>query len=193
MTYSPLGYANMGEASSLELKCRQMQTLAQKKKQFDRLCASANDFRQANFCARYLLKKGWHSHPWERRGTIYAQQTAFVTNLIIAYARPFVLSKGWPAFPFKLTNFTVKQREMHERLVQMRHEIFAHSDSLHFNFWPLDMGNYRTIMEETPFAVLSAAETALIKVMTDNLIEFTSNKLNEVYKELTGRPYDGDD
>jgi hypothetical protein len=102
-----------------------MQEISHKKTQLERLFASTYDFGQANFCARYLLKKGWHSNPWERRGTIYAQQTAFVTNLIVAYARPFVTSKGWPAYPSKLTNFDAMQKEMHERLLQMRHEIFA--------------------------------------------------------------------
>jgi len=158
-----------------------MQEISHKKRQFERLFASKYDFAQANFCARYLLlKKGWHFRPWERRGTIYAKQTAFVTNLIIAYARPFVASKGWPAFPTKLINFDAAQREMHKRLLQMRREIFAHSDSEHFSFRPVDTGT----IEQVPFAVLSTVETEHVKVMTDDVIKSTNKKLRELHKEL---------
>lgn len=162
-----------------------------KKRQFERLCASQYDFAQANFCARYLLKKGWHSMPWERRGTIYAQQTAFVTNLIVAYARPFTASKGWPAFPSKLTKFFgAEQQEMHDRLLQMRHEIFAHSDSLHFSFRPFVLGGLRSTIEKVPFAVLSADESERVKAMTDGLIRITSQKLDELHKELAESLFD---
>jgi len=161
-----------------------MPEISHKKRQFDRLFASTYDFAQANFCARYLLKKGWHSNPWKRRGTIYQQQTAFVTNLIIAYARPFVGSKGWPAFPSKLTRFDTAQQDIHKKLLQMRHEVFAHSDSDHFNFRPVDMGSFRTTIERAPFAVLSSDETERVKVMTGDLIKATRKKLDELHREL---------
>jgi hypothetical protein len=67
--------------------------------------ASSHDFAQANFYARYPLKKGWHGQPWERRGTFYQRQTAFVTNLVIAFARSFTKGRGWPSFPEKLVHF----------------------------------------------------------------------------------------
>jgi hypothetical protein len=79
--------------------------LLHKKARYDRLMASSHDFAQANFYARYLLKKGRHGQPWERRGTIYQQQTAFVTNLIVACARPFTNGKAWSSFPEKLVHF----------------------------------------------------------------------------------------
>ena len=162
-----------------------MDKISHKKRQFERLFASLYDFGQANFCARYLLKKGWHSKPWERRKTIYAQQTAFVTNLIIAYARPFVESTGWPAFPSKLTKFDAEQRGMHKRLLQMRHKIFAHSDSEHFSFQPEKFGGIRTTLQGVPFYVLSSDETERVKVMTDDLIKATNKKIDELHRELT--------
>jgi hypothetical protein len=168
-----------------------MHKAPQKKKQFERLFASTYDFSQANFCARFLLKKGWHSKPWERRGTVYAQQTAFVTNLIIAYARPFTKSRGWPDFPLRLIKFDVEQQDMHKQLLRMRHEIFAHSDSEHFSFRPLDMGSYRTTIEHVPFAVLSGDEAKCVKVMTDALLRATNQKLGELHKELAENFSDG--
>src|SRR5690348_1701384 len=65
----------------------------------DKLLVSSDDIAIAQFCAGVLLKNGWHAQPWERRGTVYQQQTAFTTALITAYARAFTKSKGWPAFP----------------------------------------------------------------------------------------------
>jgi hypothetical protein len=153
--------------------------LTYKQKQFERLFASRYDFAQANFCACYLLKKGWHSRPWERRGTIYQQQTAFVTNLIIAYARPFTSSKGWPAFPLKLVDFNKSQKALHERMLQKRHEIFAHSDSRHFKFIP---GEY--VIERVPFTVLSMVETKRVKEMTKILIKATSERIEQLQEEL---------
>jgi hypothetical protein len=161
-----------------------MPEISQKKRQFERLFASTYDFAQANFCAHYLLKKGWHSKPWERRGTIYMQQTAFVTSLVIAYTRPFVGSKGWPAFPSKLTEFDAGQRDIHKKILQMRHEIFAHSDSGHFSFRPVEIADFRTTIEQVPLAILSLDETERVEVMTSDLIKATHKKLGELHREL---------
>lgn len=161
-----------------------MKDVTHTRKQFERLFASAHDFAQANFCARHLLKKGWHSMPGERRGTIYAQQTAFVTNLVVAYARPFTESKGWPAFPSKLVTFDPPQRDMHDRLLKWRHQIFAHSDSQHFSFTPFDGGSFKTTIEQVPFAVLSAEETARVEGMTRQLLKTTNQRLDELHAEL---------
>lgn len=158
------------------------------KRQFERLFASLYDFGQANFCARYLLTKGWH-RKWERQGTIYAQQTAFVTNLVVAYARPFVKSQGWPTFPEKLTNFDAKQSDLHKRLLQMRHQIIAHSDSKNFSFEPVKFDNIITTTECVPSYVLSSDDTALVIRMTDDLIITTNKKLDGMHRELTKDTY----
>lgn len=158
--------------------------LEAKKAEFSRLFASKHDFSQAIFCAHHLLKKGWHNKPWERRGTIYAQQTAFVTNLIVAYARPFTKGNGWGFFPRKLVKFSKKQQDMHEHILQLRHQIFAHSDSSQFSFRPIQMGELRTTIEGVPFAVLSADEIKCIIEMLECLIRVTVNRLNELHLEL---------
>ncbi len=160
-----------------------MQAVDHKKRQFERLSASLYDFSQANFCACYLLKKGWHAKEWERRGTIYQQQTAFVTNLVIAYARPFTASNGWPGFPSKLANFDARQRKMHNRLLAMRHKIFAHSDSQHFTFKPV-AGRFRGTIEGVPSAVLSVNEAECVKQMTEDLLKATRKKLDELHLKI---------
>ena len=146
--------------------------------------ASTYDFSQANFCARYLLKKGWHGQPWERRGTIYQQQTAFVTNLVIAYGRPFVKSEGWPGFPWRLTNFDSKQRDLHKRLLRRRNKIFAHSDSENFNFRPIIWRDLHTTIEQSPSYHLTAEDTECVRVMTSDVIKAISFRLKQLHAEL---------
>lgn len=161
-----------------------MQPSSQKQKLFERLHASNNDFYQALFCARYLLKKGWHSKPWERRGSIYEQQTAFVTTLIVAYARPFTKSKGRPDFPKRLMHYDPQQCALHKQLLEMRHQIFAHSDSKHFSFTPIDFGGVNTTIEEIPFAVLSADDTEQVRGMINQLVKATTGRLDALRGEL---------
>lgn len=132
----------------------------------------------------YLLRKGWHCKPWERRGSIYAQQTAFVTNLIVAYARPFTRSNGWPDFPKKLMDYDPKQGTLHKQLLDMRHQIFAHSDSQHFRFTAIRFGDFNTTIEGVPFAVLSENDTEQARGMTDQLLKATTEQLNALRDEL---------
>lgn len=152
--------------------------------QFELYAASKYDFEQACFCARYLIKKGWHSEPWERRGTIYAQQTAFVTNLVIAYARPFTKSQGWGIFPKKFGNFDNNQNKMHNKLIEMRNEIFAHSDKKHFSFEPHEDDIMRALSEKVPSRVVSAVEARLVELMTSQLLEVTNKEIEKLNLRL---------
>jgi hypothetical protein len=161
-----------------------MQTLAHRQKLFERLQASINDFAQAKFCVRYLLKKKWHYGPWERRMSIYEQQTAFVTALIVAYARPFTRSKGWPNFPKRLVPYDTEQWLIHEKVLALRDEIFAHSDSQHFKFDPFQAHNFRTTIERVPFVVLSAENTEIIGGMIEAVLKATRERAKALRDEL---------
>lgn len=103
---------------------------------YSRLYVSGLDFDFAAYCLGVLLKKGWHCQPWERRGTIYQQQSAFTSALVIAYARPFTKSKGWPHFPSELKAFDLEESAMHKHIMELRHTIYAHSDSKHYAVIP---------------------------------------------------------
>lgn len=67
-----------------------------------RLFVSRNDIGFARYCASVLLKKGWHSQWWERRGTVYQQQAVYTTALVTAYGRAFTKSRGWSKLPSEL-------------------------------------------------------------------------------------------
>jgi|ERR1700722_17856620 hypothetical protein len=94
------------------------------KKLYEKLWVSWQDIVFADYCAGVLLKKGWHAHPWERRGTVYQQQVAFTTALVTAYVRPFTHSKGWPKLPLDLiAAYDEQEKALHEQMVRQRHNV----------------------------------------------------------------------
>ena len=153
-------------------------------KEYEQLFSSAYDFKQANFCACYLLKKRWHAFPWERRGTVYQQQTAFVTNLVIAYARPFTKSKGWSGFPERLCRFDSEQSKFHKNILELRNQVFAHSDSQHFRFDLCISEDFETTIEGVPMRRLSVEQVECTRDMTGKLIKAVEERLEQLRREL---------
>jgi hypothetical protein len=99
------------------------------------------------------------------------------------YARPFVSSKGWPGFPTKLTKFDAGEQKLHEKLLGMRHQIFAHSDSGYFEFRPTEFDGISPMIEQVPFYVLALAEVECVKVMA-GVIRAVEARLAELNGEL---------
>ena len=54
-------------------------------KLYRRLQVSSLDFDFAQYCVGVILKR--HYQPWEKRGTIYLQQSAFMSAFVIACQR----------------------------------------------------------------------------------------------------------
>ena len=96
-------------------------------KLYSRLHVSSLDLDLAKYCVGVILKKGWHYQPWEKRGTIYLQQSTFTSALVTAYARPFTESHGWPKFPPDLKEFDGEENKLHDQLIELRNTIYAHS------------------------------------------------------------------
>ena len=63
------------------------------------------------------------------QGSICMQQAAFTTALIMSYSRPFIQSKGWPKLPQELVPYNTTELHIHEQVMQLRHQGYAHSDS----------------------------------------------------------------
>ena len=115
------------------------------------LNVSEEDMRQAAFYARHLLKKGWHSEEWERRGTVYYQQAAFTTALVMAYTRPFTQTRGGSSLNGKtMAGFTEEQKQLHKRMKLLRINIFAHTDISTRRVRPMSLEGYPTAIEAVP-------------------------------------------
>ena len=106
-----------------------------------RLYVSRLDFEFALYCLGVLRKKGWHYRAWEKRGTIYQQQTAFTSALVTAYARPFTRSDGLPDFPAELKDFDGRENKLHDYMMELRHTYYAHSARKHYTVMPVQTNN----------------------------------------------------
>ena len=158
---------------------------SRKKALYERLFVSRNDFFFARAYAKYLLKKGWHSAPYERRGSVYMQQTAFTTSLVVSYSRPFTAGKGWPKFPMELTLYDAQATQLHKHILDLRHQVYAHSDSSRYSIRPFKLnGDVRSDIIGMPFLKLEKDECELVIAMIDSICALLNPKLYELRKEL---------
>lgn len=119
---------------------------------YERLYSARMDLGQAMKFADFLLKKGWHFAPYERRGTIYCQQAAFVTAFIIAYGRAFTEARGRPSLRSLRNALTEPEKRFHDTLLSLRNQAYAHSDAaaVHLRTIPMD-GGAPLVIEGLPF------------------------------------------
>lgn len=154
------------------------------KKLYEKLWVSWQDIVFADYCAGVLLKKGWHAHPWERRGTIYEQQVVFTTALITAYARPFTRSKGWPKLPSDLiAGYDEQEKALHEQMLRQRHTIYAHSDSSSYSVRPLRVGDFDTALVRGPSLRIRAEEAAMFQTMASKLFVAMGARAKDMVRE----------
>jgi hypothetical protein len=152
-------------------------------KLYSKLYVSNSDIEFAQYCAGVLLKKGWHAQPWEKRGTIYQQQSAFTSALVTAYARPFTRSKGWPKFPSDLLAvYNSLEIVLHNKLIELRHTIYAHSDSAFYSIQPMKKGY--PIVSEPPLRI-SASDATLFLNMTIRLLISINKKMQLLLEDAT--------
>ena len=153
------------------------------KELYSRLFVSRSDIHFARQCASHILKKGWHSNPWERRGTIYFQQSVYTTALIVSYARPFTKSAGWPSFPTRLLQYTEAERNLHKKLLKLRHKIYAHSDSENYSIRPQRSGlfsSFTSHLLREPFLKISKDEAVQFLEMTAKGIASISDRMEQL-------------
>jgi len=145
---------------------------------YERLYVSVQDLGMARQYAEMLLKKGWHSAPWERRGSVYMQQSAFTTALVVCYGRPFTNSKGWPSFPTALLKLTASQAELHFKLLNLRHQVYAHSDSCRYEIELL----HNSVGGE--FDIVGAPFRKLEKGECQGIVEVTTKAMKNARTEM---------
>jgi len=134
---------------------------------YGRLYVAQEDLRQAKYFVAHILKKGWHFQAWERRWTTYMQQSAFTTALVIAYARPFVESRGWPRLPKRLAPYSKEQKALHNAILELRKKVYAHSDIERRNLRPFDINGEPSAIETLPEMRLTKGEAQMLSRMID--------------------------
>ncbi len=146
---------------------------------YELLYVAQEDLDQASFYARHLLKKGWHFVLWEsrRRWTTYMQQSAYTTALVVAYSRPFVESRGWPKFPRRLIQYSPNQKKLHESVLNLRHEVYAHSNVGSRRIRPMKINGHPSAIEFLPAMRLTKEET-------EDLLEMISITRSTIHARL---------
>lgn len=150
------------------------------KQLYTKLFVSSNDIGYARQCASLLKKKGWHHRPWDRRGSIYFQQSVFTTALVVAYARVFKRSRGMANFPERLLGYTAAERQLHKQLLTLRDEVYAHSDGSSYSIRPWRSGSVSTDIVGSPMLMLSVEETDRFLAMTGRVQIAIQRRLKEL-------------
>lgn len=89
---------------------------------------ACSDFRLAKEFAQHLIKKKWHKPEWRVRPTTRIHQTAYTTAFVVTYCRPFTRGEGWKILDIEAVDLTPEERSLHEKLLDLRHKVHAHTD-----------------------------------------------------------------
>lgn len=152
---------------------------------YQRLTVWREDLGYATYFAAFLLKKGWHFDPWDKkiRWPTYMQQAAFTTALVAAYCRPFVETRNGAVLSMKLAPYTDRERELHDKLRSLRNTLYAHSDIELRQVRPASFNGRGTAIVRSPSLKLTRGETVQILSM----ISKTSNAIDEKLQALIAR------
>ncbi len=152
----------------------------EEKKRYERRYVSRVDWGQAHFCLGMLLKKGWHSQEMERRGTAYYQQAAYTTAFAVAYARPFNHGNDWDKLRPEDYVANEAQAACHRRIIDLRNQIFAHSDRRHFSVRPWRSGEFQTDIVRLPALRVTRDDAQLLEEMLTRYLERAENELRAI-------------
>jgi hypothetical protein len=155
------------------------------KKLYSMLYVSSLDLGFAQYCVGVILKKGWHYQPWEKRGTIYQQQAAFMSALVIAYMRPFSAheKRGRREFPRDLMEFSGQEDKLHKTMADLRNKVYAHSDREKYSVRPWRSGKFSTDIVGTPVLCISTEDADLLKQMINKLQLAIRRRMSQIVPE----------
>ncbi len=146
---------------------------------YEKLYASHGDIGTAQGCAEFILKKGWHTYSFMRRGSVPIQQVAFTTTMIVSYARPFSAGRGNLNFPNRLLQYDATEGVLHARLLKLRNEQYAHSDASTIRARPLKDRHITSISSIRDLSFSPKELTTFIE-MTGGLLKRMQRRLEEI-------------
>ncbi|WP_022943176.1 hypothetical protein [Psychromonas hadalis] len=155
---------------------------------YELLHVSQQDLSNAAFFAEHLLSQGWHYEPWEIDWRMYLHQSAYVTSMVVAYCRPFAISRGNPKFPSKLLRvLDSEQKQLHERLLKLRHQVYAHSEIALRKVRPVVFEGKPSATEVLPAMRFDRNELILIRQMITVISIEVQGKLESLSNILANK------
>ena len=152
--------------------------------QFSRTRISKWDFEEAESYLQALRA---------RRLPVLRQ--ALLVAAVVSYCRPFTQNEGpiearaTPQLSVGLSKlFSSAEKELHERLLTLRHQALAHSSYTRRPVGRVSGSSRGFVMARRPFDILSEQlDTKLFSTLCVKLIEHCENKLFELNRELVRR------
>ena len=93
-------------------------------KMCEKLDAAARDLYDSIAYGAFIIKNVWKAKPWGR-GSTYLLQSAFLSSMVVSYARAFARSYGWPKLPAEyLNSFDAPEMELHGLLKRVARDDF---------------------------------------------------------------------
>ena len=153
---------------------------------YQKLYISQSDLAMADTFASQLLKNGWHFVLWEtrRRWSTYMKQAAFTSAFITAYARPFTKSYGWPRFPMNIVGFNAADQALHDRIINLRDTVYAHSDSASHTVEPYRIDGYPSAIVGSPPLRLTHEELVHARKIISGLMQVINSELDRLLKVI---------
>jgi hypothetical protein len=153
---------------------------------YKKLYISLNDLVMADTFASQLLKNGWHFVLWEtrRRWSTYMKQAAFTSAFITAYARPFTKAYGWPRFPSAILRFDSADQTLHDKIIDLRNTVYAHSDSSSHEVTPYRINGYPSAIVGSPALRLTREELLHSQKLISGLMKSIGPELDRLLKAI---------
>jgi len=142
------------------------------------------DLSQAAFFADHIASKGMHLEPWEGNWRTYMHQCAYMTAMVMAYARPFTESRGWPKFPQRLLDLSPEQRSLHKRMLSLRNEVYAHANIEGKYVQPINFEGKPTAVISLPPMRLSAEEVWALREIIRTVSTQIQRRLGELLPRI---------
>ena len=149
-------------------------------KLYSKLGASQTDLEMARYCLEIIIERGLHH---TRHGTdevTYLEQSVYTCGLVVSYGRVFAGSNQFPKFPDRLKQYSPKETVRHRVIMQLRNEVFAHTDGEH-NY----TGHYRSEEFETPLKMrpmmrIDKEDSTMLKGMIARLLSNIESRMEEM-------------
>jgi len=141
------------------------------RKTLTKLYSAAADIGLASQFGKIIIKRKLYDKRPFSRGTVYAQQAAFVTGLVTSYGRAFSSGRGGYQLPKSLVNYDADEAALHARLLDLRNKVYAHSDEEKWSVRPWHGKGFSTIISGQPEYVLPRGDIEMFLRMSAKLLD----------------------
>lgn len=150
------------------------------------------DFRDAQKFAHYIIRRKLHTVKNDR-AVAKLVHLAFNTSLVVAYSRPFHKSNDqirdgkkvrvWLRDAVDSILDTAADKALHDKLIKLRDETFAHSDSAAREIEGFNYERNTILFYKAPVEVITREETRQLDKMIEQWIAHLEQQRSEMKAE----------